>query len=841
MAICIYEPKATDFSTNGMGLLTPIRCTVSAEGCGMFELELTQPIDESMRWAQLQKGCIIKAPVPTRESPLYEDIEDITAGVPVTRQRDIYVVYNTSVGVYMRSGPGKGYKNYGYLKNGAEVVLLDKVNDNWLHVCVVKGGRVCYMSTKYLKYSRTEPEVITQTQIVGKRVIEYMQSQDQLFRIYSVERDSRKMTATAKAMHIFYDWRANIINGKYEPDGVALGTVLQEMQAKLMVDMDFQLHIAAGLDATVSGIYSYKNPVEAMLDPEEGMLKQGGAILERDNFDLYVLPKMTRDNGVTIRRGKNLKGVTTTDDMADVVTRIIPCGKNKDGDDLFLEGTGYVDSPYINDYPFPYVQKIDYDCKTASSKKEADGITSFASDAETRAQLEKLAREDFSKNGVDLPTYGMKVDFILLQNTEEYANYASLQAVFLHDTVTVIDSVIGVKAKVQVNAYEWNCLTKRYNSVSLGDVSSLEQTVYSYSLPTGGVNGTKIAPGTASGEILRNASIQYAKISVAAIEQLSANAITALTARIEEIVANNITTDELYAAYAELIALKVGSITAANIATDSLASALADFVSLHAATGQFDFATIENLLANALILKQGVAESVQIANLAVTSANMLSAVLGELILKGEDGLYYRVSVGSDGIVRTEEITITEGEIAAGESADGHQIVATTANIADLNAQNIRAASAIISAIFTEALTAGKITAAEAMIASAAIPALYTTAINAIGSNMDLSANDTIRLLLGSSDEMQRWFTFSDTQGLTIRKPAWTDADGVEHPPSIWMTVQDETGYHIKRTDMAGYVGSFAREGLETGSVRLGGMIMRADVASGGIVFVSEED
>ena len=133
---------------------------------------------------------------------------------------------------------------------------------------------------------------------------------------------------------------------------------------------------------------------------------------------------------------------------------------------MFLDGTRYVDSPYINEYPFPYVQKIDYDCKTASSKKEADGETSFASDAETRAQLRKLAEEDFSKNGIDLPTYGMKVDFIALQDTVEYANYANLQAVFLHDTVTIIDSVIGISAKVPVSAYVWDCLSGQYISMS---------------------------------------------------------------------------------------------------------------------------------------------------------------------------------------------------------------------------------------------------------------------------------------------------------------------------------------------------------------------------------------
>lgn len=777
MAICIYDPNATDFSTNGMGLLTPKSCTVSAEDGGMFELELVQPIDATLRWAQLQKGCIIKAPVPTRESPLYEEIEDVYDTQPVTVQREIYVVHNTSVGVYMRSGPGKGYKNFGYLKNGAEVVLLEKTSSSWYHVCVVKGGRVCYMHSKYLKYARSDEEIIQQGQVVGQRVIEYMQSQDQLFRIYSVERDSKAQVVKAKAMHVFYDQRANIVNAVYDPENVPLSTALQEVYAKLMCDSGFQLHIAAGLDTKITGSYGYKNPVECMLDPEEGMLPQANALLVRDNYDMYILPETTRDSGVTIRRGKNLRGVTVTDDASDIVTRIIPCGKNKDGEDLFLDGTGYVDSPHINEHPFPYVQKIDYDCKTASSKKEADGETSFASDAETRAQLRKLAEEDFSKNGVDLPSYGMKVDFLLLQNTAEYANYASLQAVYLHDTVTVIDSVIGVKAKVRVNAYSWNCLTLQYDSVNLGDVSSLEQTVYSYSLPTGGVSGTKITPGTASGEILRNASIQYAKISVAAIDQLSAQAITALTARIQEIVAQRLTTDELYAAYAEMIALKVGTIDAGNIQTDALAAELARITVLAAGTASFDQATVAHLVAQAMNLEYGVAGQVFIKNLAVEYAQMVGAAIGNLCIRASDGNYYRIDVRPDGTVSAVKTTVSAGEIAAGQTEGGRVILETSITAANLNAGNLLATYALVNKIDAARIDVDALFAREAF-----IKALTTSRI---------FGGESLEIIAGRANEAVHVFRQEDFPDGTV----WVEPGDMLIKPStgqVYQAVQTGT-------------------------------------------------
>lgn len=715
MAICIYDPKATDFSTNGLGLLTPISCTISSEDGGMIELELIQPIDVTLRWAQLQKGCIIKAPVPTRESPLYEEIEDVYDTVPVTVEREIWKVHKTSVGVYMRAGPGTGYKKYGYLKNGAEVVVLEKTNSKWYHVCVVKGGCVCYMSTKYLTYSRSETEVIQEGKVIGQRVVEYMQSRDQLFRIYSVERDSKARTVKAKAMHIFYDQRANIVNEKYDPESVPINTALPEMYSKLMYVPEFQLHIAAGLETKISGIYGYKNPIENMLDPEDGMLAQANAILERDNFDMYILPNTTRDSGVTIRRGKNLDGVTATDDIADVVTRIIPCGKNKDGDDLFLDGTGYVDSPYINEYPFPYVQKIDYDCKTANSKKEADGETSFASDAETRAQLRKLAEEDFSKNGIDLPTYGMKVDFIALQDTVEYANYANLQAVFLHDTVTIIDSVIGISAKVPVSAYVWDCLSGQYISMSLGDVSSLDQTVYNYNLPKGGVSGSKIAPGTASGEILRNASIQYAKISVAAVEQLSANSLVALTAHLQEVVAGGVTTDELYAGIAEITKATIETADIEWASITYLAAAVAKMTQAEIGTADIDWAQIKDLATDTAIITEGVGGQLFINRLAVTEANMVSLTTGELVVKGEDGCFYAVSVDANGKIQTTLKQVSNEDVRDLSINAGEKIVSGTVTAACLNATDIFADNAIIRQMIAANLDVDELFSREAFI------------------------------------------------------------------------------------------------------------------------------
>jgi hypothetical protein len=238
------------------------------------------------------------------------------------------------------------------------------------------------------------------------------------------------------------------------------------------------------------------------------------------------------------------------------------------------------------------------------------------------------------------------------------------------------------------------------------------------------------------------------KVDEIETDKLTAAVAAIIQATIGKLEAGTITTDELYAAFAEIMALKVGTLTAESIEADRLAAALANFVVITAGTATFDLATIKQLISEALILEEGIADSMYITNLAITSANILNATLGNLVIKGEDGNYYRIFVGSDGAIQTEPATVTDDEIAAGQTSTGNQIVETTINTQDLNAQNIRAASALIGEIVTDALSAGKITATEAFLSSATIPALYTTSIQAIGNSMDLSANNSITLNAG---------------------------------------------------------------------------------------------
>lgn len=262
------------------------------------------------------------------------------------------------------------------------------------------------------------------------------------------------------------------------------------------------------------------------------------------------------------------------------------------------------------------------------------------------------------------------------------------------------------------------------------------------------VTAEKIAAGAVTTDKLDAGSVTAEKIKAGALD---AETVTAVTGAFNKITVS----DELYAAFANVVKLAAGSIESGNISTDQLATVMADIVTLTAKTGEFDLATIKNLLAEVFNLEQGYAGTISITNLIVTSANLLNATVGKLVLKGPDGTYYRVFVGTDGKIQTEQVQPTDEEIEAGQTGGGQNIVETTVNAELIHGQTITGQQGNFNSILTQALNAGSITAQDAFIASATVPLFYTTAIKAVGDTLDLSANKSINFIVGKKADIYR--------------------------------------------------------------------------------------
>ena len=79
-----------------------------------------------------------------------------------------------------------------------------------------------------------------------------------------------------------------------------------------------------------------------------------------------------------------------------------------------------------------------------------------------------LTKQEF-ENGIDKPQITATVEFIPLQDTEEYKDFAILENVYLGDTVTIFHENLNIELTAKVISYEFDALSKRYNKVVLGN------------------------------------------------------------------------------------------------------------------------------------------------------------------------------------------------------------------------------------------------------------------------------------------------------------------------------------------------------------------------------------
>ena len=84
--------------------------------------------------------------------------------------------------------------------------------------------------------------------------------------------------------------------------------------------------------------------------------------------------------------------------------------------------------------------------------------------------LKNAANLEF-ENGLDMPIVTANVEFIPLQNTEEYKNFAVLESVYLGDTVKIFHEPMNINLSARVVGYEYDCLSSKYTKITIGNVS----------------------------------------------------------------------------------------------------------------------------------------------------------------------------------------------------------------------------------------------------------------------------------------------------------------------------------------------------------------------------------
>ena len=698
--IFVYDPTCSDFSTNGLGPVSPQSAEVTETLNGEYELTLVHPLDEAGKWRRLIEGYILRAPVPSAMTPRVELVSRKTTTT------EIYRITTNRDPLRLRSGTGTNYKILAKYKKGTKVIVLNKTTSSWYEVSCPDGKRG-YMASQYLTYDHTE----TESSKAKGEVIESRQLRDQPFRIYRVVPELDKITVYAR--HIFYDLLENMIK-KYNPtDTTAGATVVEQISEKCESEHDFTFY--SDLDSTAEEVkFENVNPIEALLG-EDGVVAKYGGELARDWYDVFVVERVGNDSAIQIREGKNLLGISYDVDITNLVTRIMPTGEDADGKILYLPEV-YIDSPYINAYHQPKWIHL----PVSDAKEVTKGDDKKTKDQCYKA-MRKAAKAEFDA-GCDLPTVTLNVDFINCADTVEYADFAALQNIYLGDAVRVIAPRIGVAVSMRMTQYTYDCLTRKYASMTLGTVADTVEgnIISSRQLPTGIINGAKLAINSVGSGQLIDGSVGSLQVQMAAIQTAHIETAAITSALIAEAAIQN-----AHIGNAEITAAKIAdaTITAAQIARATITSACiaeASITEAHIVDASITAAKIALASITTAQIAEAAITTANIADLAVTAAKIAnatitSAKIAEAAIQSahiEDAAITRAKIALLAVdeARIADLAVTSAKIA-NAAIDSAHIKDAAINSAHIQKAAIGTAHIEDAAIGTAQIALGAITTA----------------------------------------------------------------------------------------------------------------------------------
>lgn len=287
---------------------------------------------------------------------------------------------------------------------------------------------------------------------------------DQLFRIKKKEKSDSGITATMEP--VFMDAMGDCFLTDVRPTNATGQEALNAMTAP-----NSKYSGQSDILVTATAYYQYKNLIEALNDGEDNcFLNRWGGEIIYNNFTVIVNQRAGGDYGVELRYGKNIPqdGMTEEVDFRDVITRIYPKAFNG----YTMSNDGYVDSPLVNNYPTVKATTITYsDVKMRVDVQEGDedsGVIICDTQEQLNAALTAKCNAEFEA-GIDKPAVSISADMVLLQNTEQYKDYAVLETVSLGDTIHCVNSHLDITTDARVIELEYDSIRQKVVSVVIGD------------------------------------------------------------------------------------------------------------------------------------------------------------------------------------------------------------------------------------------------------------------------------------------------------------------------------------------------------------------------------------
>lgn len=350
-------------------------------------------------------------------------------------------------------------KNTVLLGNGD--VILDKTCVQ----CTVTEGLdgsneldAIFITDKEGLYKHINDEVILKVQ---------MDYGDEIYRVVEVNKQEKEISVFARQITISETldmWIEDV-----RPTNTSGLTALTNLKNNSIGKKDIE--VFSDIDKLSTAYYQRMSMYQAIHDCDQSFLKRWGGEVERRGYNLTINKKIGSDRGVEIRSKKNLTGFEANTNIDNVVTRIRPVGY--DG----IYAGKFVDSPLINNYSSIKTREIEYsDVKVADENNPNEG---FATLADAQKELIRRAELEFTENHIDELRAEYRINFIYLEQTEEYKNFVQAERVYLGDIVSVFEENHNINILVRVISRKYDVLNQKVIEIELSNTDISSKTLTS--------------------------------------------------------------------------------------------------------------------------------------------------------------------------------------------------------------------------------------------------------------------------------------------------------------------------------------------------------------------------
>ena len=269
----------------------------------------------------------------------------------------------------------------------------------------------------------------------GNLVVANTPQGDQAFRISNVTSNRKKITA--KCYHVFYDTKNLLIEDSYVYQ-LDCNAALDHLNSATSDTSPFETV------SDITGINSYRCVRKSLYEAIQTVIDRWGGHLVRDNFTIKLMSSIGADNGVTIRYAKNLKEITCEENWDNVVTKLLPVGK----DGLTLENL-YVYSDTQYDIPFTKTVSFEQNLNKEDFEDENSYQQALINDLTIQAQ------QYVNTNCYPTINYNLKA------NVDKVTDVG--------DTIQVIDERLGINLETHVISFDYDCILEKYTELEFGN------------------------------------------------------------------------------------------------------------------------------------------------------------------------------------------------------------------------------------------------------------------------------------------------------------------------------------------------------------------------------------